>query len=267
MQELASRKTVLTACKKLLQDQVADAERRADALDYLKKLCAADPDDLEFGEELAFIMQTLVVYPDNCMEITLVDGSTLELSLRRYSLKLGWRRDETITLAERALTSRIEQTGAAVSIDAGKQVYPDVEAQKSRLMKELRQMIDSLRRQDLGYKRIANELRLNENTIKSYCHRHPLAEKPPQPDLNELATIVLCKNCGKEVVQVAGRKAKKFFCRIRWWNAHPDQIDRKKSAMYQHTCKRCGKEFVVYGNWDRKYCCHDCYIRDQFGEE
>lgn len=26
----------------------------------------------------------------------------------------------------------------------------------------------------------------------------------------------------------------------------------------------CGKAFVAYGNKDRKYCSHDCYIRDRF---
>ncbi|RXM53885.1 RNA polymerase subunit sigma-70, partial [Clostridium tetani] len=26
----------------------------------------------------------------------------------------------------------------------------------------------------------------------------------------------------------------------------------------------CGKEFSAYGNKNRKYCSHNCYIRDRF---
>jgi len=32
------------------------------------------------------------------------------------------------------------------------------------------------------------------------------------------------------------------------------------------TCARCGKEFTSYGNKNRKYCSHDCYIKARFWE-
>ncbi len=31
--------------------------------------------------------------------------------------------------------------------------------------------------------------------------------------------------------------------------------------------KKYGKEFFVHGNKGRKYCSHQCYIADRFGEE
>lgn len=32
-------------------------------------------------------------------------------------------------------------------------------------------------------------------------------------------------------------------------------------------CAHCGKPFTAYGNKERKYCSHNCYISDRFGEE
>ena len=34
-----------------------------------------------------------------------------------------------------------------------------------------------------------------------------------------------------------------------------------------YKCEKCGKKFISYGNKDRKYCCHECYIEDRFGGE
>lgn len=44
-----------------------------------------------------------------------------------------------------------------------------------------------------------------------------------------------------------------------------DIIYRK--AVYAYTCAHCGKPFTAYGNKERKYCSHNCYISDRFGEE
>ena len=44
-----------------------------------------------------------------------------------------------------------------------------------------------------------------------------------------------------------------------------DLVNRK--ANYECTCEKCGKKFISYGNKDRKYCCHECYIEDRFGGE
>lgn len=70
----------------------------------------------------------------------------------------------------------------------------------------------------------------------------------------------------KAVPQTAGRKEKKFCsdrCRMKWWNSHLDQVQRK--ANYDFVCPVCKKPFTVYGNANRKYCSHECYIEDRFG--
>lgn len=50
--------------------------------------------------------------------------------------------------------------------------------------------VNELQRQGLGYRRIAEETGLNENTIKAYLRRHPIEpEEIPVPGSK-------CKYCG-----------------------------------------------------------------------
>ncbi|MCD7944291.1 MAG: hypothetical protein LUH43_05310 [Clostridia bacterium] len=53
-----------------------------------------------------------------------------------------------------------------------------------------------------------------------------------------------CKCCGMPVEQTPGRKAKLFCsdeCRLKWWNSHPDMVNRK--AVYEFICLHCKKSF------------------------
>ena len=123
--------------------------------------------------------------------------------------------------------------------------------------------IGNLRAAGLGYKKIAEQMELSENTVKTYCRRHGLGGK--MAELGEVKKDV-CLCCGVGVKQNPGRKKKKFCsdkCRNKWWNAHLDKVNRK--AMYEYECPYCKKPFTVYGNANRKYCSHECYIADRFG--
>ena len=116
-----------------------------------------------------------------------------------------------------------------------------------------------LQNQGLGYKRIADILGLPVNTVKSYCYRYPNKSR-------ELVHI--CKQCGIEVKQDPQRKKKLFCsdtCRMKWWNAHSEKIDRK--ALYRFTCSYCGQEFDSYGKRLRKFCSRDCYARFRTKED
>jgi endogenous inhibitor of DNA gyrase (YacG/DUF329 family) len=118
-----------------------------------------------------------------------------------------------------------------------------------------------------GYIKIARELGLPENTVKSFCRREGLNRKAPDKGAPVTeAGIGTCPCCGAEVVQNPGRKAKKFCsdkCRNKWWNSRLDQVERK--AHYEFVCAYCKKPFTAYGNAGRKYCSHECYIKDRFG--
>ncbi|MCI9560414.1 MAG: hypothetical protein HFG52_14545 [Lachnospiraceae bacterium] len=65
-----------------------------------------------------------------------------------------------------------------------------------------------------------------------------------------------------ETARLAGVSRDGGECRVKWWHEHPEKI--KQRAVYSFTCAGCGKPFTAYGNSRRKYCSHECYIRNRF---
>lgn len=92
-----------------------------------------------------------------------------------------------------------------------------------------RQQIHDLRNAGYSYKKIAQKLEINENTVKTYCKRHGLGGIAKAPaSINE--PFHQCLYCGTDIQQQLGRKPKKFcsdICRNKWWNEHPDKVRRK----------------------------------------
>lgn len=130
------------------------------------------------------------------------------------------------------------------------------------MTEEQRMQIVFLREAGNGYKKIAQVLSISENTVKSYCQRNNIS----RAEITLSGDERKCLCCGKPVKQNPGRKPKKFCsdrCRMQWWNNHLDQVQRK--ANYDFVCPVCKKPFTVYGNANRKYCSHECYIEDRFG--
>ncbi len=112
-----------------------------------------------------------------------------------------------------------------------------------------------------GYKKISQLTGICENTVKSFCRRNGAGT-----EAHLTPSEKACLFCGKPVPQHLDRKEKKFCsdtCRNRWWNSNLDLVHRK--AMYEFVCPTCGKPFSAYGNRNRKYCSHACYIEDTFG--
>ena len=127
-----------------------------------------------------------------------------------------------------------------------------------------KKQIKMLREAGHSYGSIARLLHLNENAVKTHCRRNGLNGFRAISDSSE----DYCENCGMEIIQMPGRKKKRFcssFCRTSWWNAHLDHVNRK--ANYEILCPGCGKTFISYGNRNRKYCSHECYIDDRFGRK
>ncbi len=135
-----------------------------------------------------------------------------------------------------------------------------------------KEQLRRMRSEGKSYTKIAACLGLSENTIKSFCQRNNLGGmsatiKAKQADIGK-QSINFCKNCGKSIEQQLGRKPRKFCsdeCRIAWWNSHTDLVSQK--SIYHLECSGCGKPFDSYGNKNRKYCTHACYIQDRFTKE
>ena len=106
--------------------------------------------------------------------------------------------------------------------------------------------IRELQMQGHGYKKIAKILGISENTVKSYCRRHPVENS--------------CLQCGRALSHTPGKKRKKFCsdkCRLAWWNTHKEFV--KKKTFYTLTCQHCGQLFESYGNSKRKFCSRACF--------
>ena len=113
--------------------------------------------------------------------------------------------------------------------------------------------IITLREEGISYSDISARIDIPLNTVKSFYRRH-----------NGSKTLS-CKNCGKKFTQPPGTREKKFCsdsCRLKWWNAHRDIVNKK--AIYSYRCAYCGAMFRAYGNTHRKYCSRDCYAADRF---
>lgn len=123
-----------------------------------------------------------------------------------------------------------------------------------------KEKIKSLRLQGISYVKIGEMLGISDNTVRSFCRRNGLGDAAKN--------TVACKQCGKLIKIIPKQKPRKFCsdtCRAVWWNSHQESVDRK--AVYECICVHCGKPFTAYGNSGRKYCSHQCYISDRFGEE
>ena len=108
-----------------------------------------------------------------------------------------------------------------------------------------------MRNKGYGYKKIAKELDISENTVKSVLRR-----KNDEP---------CCKNCGAFLHNTAGHRQKIFCsakCRYAYWRKNASSKGTVKSV-----CLNCGAEFSDYSYRNRKYCSHSCYISNRYKGE
>ena len=128
---------------------------------------------------------------------------------------------------------------------------------------EQKNRISEMRKAGMSYAEIADRLCITKEAVRSYCRNHKITAESAKPE----TTLPVCPQCGMPVHQIAGRKKKRFCsvsCCQLWWNAHPEKVRQK--ALYHYTCAGCGKAFTAYGNSHRKYCSHECYIKDRYKE-
>lgn len=123
---------------------------------------------------------------------------------------------------------------------------------------KLKEQITKLRHQGIGYKKIAQELDININSVKSYCRQNGLTTK-------ELENNV-CKACQSTLT---GKRKTAIFCskqcRMMWWNHHKSEMATPTKVRV--TCRCCGESFQAYPKENRAYCSHECYIHHRFKGE
>ncbi len=140
------------------------------------------------------------------------------------------------------------------------------------MTEEQKKKIKELRLEGLGYKAIANILGLSRDAVRGFCKRYELTGDANVVSLNmqvKKQKNVVCTHCDKPLKHKARGRIRKFCsdaCRRKWWVEHQQMRNKSDKAIYKYTCLNCRKEFSVYGNKNRKYCSHSCYIKHRFWE-
>lgn len=130
--------------------------------------------------------------------------------------------------------------------------------------------IVEMRLNGVGYKSIGTVVGLSRDIVRNYCKAHDLTGYASALKKNVQCRIEsgdACQYCGGAIEKPKTGRPKKFCsdkCRREWWKSHPDLINRSEAASYKLKCVSCGKMFISYGNKNRKYCSHDCYIKYRF---
>ena len=125
--------------------------------------------------------------------------------------------------------------------------------------------IRELRYRGVGYRSIAAELVISRDTVRNYCVSHEL--RGLATELSNTDKREVCPCCGGKIIQPRRGRRRRFCsdtCCRKWWAAHPEAIRQSPEAQRHLKCVYCGKEFIVYGSATRRYCSHNCYIRDRF---
>lgn len=130
--------------------------------------------------------------------------------------------------------------------------------------------IRELRLKGTGYRSIGTVVGLSRDIVRNYCRSHGLdgyASALTRNIKEMMEAGEVCNFCGGRMAQPKTGRPKKFCCdrcRREWWKAHPEAANRSMEARYELECPNCHKTFISYGNRNRKYCSHDCYIKYRF---
>lgn len=92
--------------------------------------------------------------------------------------------------------------------------------------------ISRLQQQGMGYRKIASELGISENTVKSYLRRHSKIKSSEEISGG-------CKRCGKAIEQKPHKRKKEFcsdYCRSRWWRKNTDLSESKTAVIKNAKC-------------------------------
>ena len=117
-----------------------------------------------------------------------------------------------------------------------------------RLTEKTKQAIKQMRLENLGYKKIAQQLDISLATVQSYCRRNNLT--PDDLSINVPKMYVQCLNCGATLQHEVNRPSKKFCsdrCRNQHWYNQKCSKSTNETPVTKVFCICCGKKhpFIV----------------------
>ena len=142
---------------------------------------------------------------------------------------------------------------------------------KNDQTEEKNEQVLLLRKSGMSNRKIAEYTGVSYEKVRYQCKKDDCDSIPVDEELPEkIKTREACAFCGKPIAKEADRRGrKKRFCcekcRRTYWKLHRNEQKKNPKAIYTKVCAYCGKTFEVYGNKNRKYCCHEHYVADYFG--
>ena len=144
---------------------------------------------------------------------------------------------------------------------------------KNDMTEEKMQQVILLRNSGMSNRKIAEYTGVPYEKVRYQCRKCDCDNISVDEDLTgKIQNREACAFCGKPITQDEhhrGRK-KRFCCeecRRKYWKIHRPEQKQNPKAIYTKVCAYCGKTFEVYGNKNRKYCCHEHYVADYFGSK
>lgn len=137
----------------------------------------------------------------------------------------------------------------------------------------MEQKIIELRKQNLGYKVIANKLGLTRDKVRAICLKNNLGgvkseiiktkkikQDKPKP--------TVCINCGKNIIHVNKRGPYSKYCSTECRREYDKQTKRQRAENkeYKNTCEYCNSKFNSR-NKSTKYCSEECKKKGYYSEE
>lgn len=129
--------------------------------------------------------------------------------------------------------------------------------------------IKNLRRKGMSFRKLAEYSGESISVVRTQCK--DITPDEEQDDLfQQIQKKQACAFCGRKIDPVKRGRPRRFCsdeCRRAYWRANRDQLKQHPESLYTKVCPYCGKTFTVYGNKNRKYCCHEHYVLDYFGKK
>ena len=135
----------------------------------------------------------------------------------------------------------------------------------AKLTAEQKARIEEYRKRGIGYRTIAAEIGVDRDAVRYYCKKVELAGTRPKSQ--EFIKGLRCQQCGILLSRNRDGRQRIFCsdqCRYKWWNTNGKTLPRPSGCCDEIKCACCGKTFLDYRNKKRRYCSHECYIRDRF---
>ena len=250
MMLLAKNLYVIDCCHLVLK-KILPEDRYAYASECLNKAVLSNGSNMTQEPSMWLtLVENVLVCEDGSLCFQFVDGNEILLDIPARKKISPIIEDSHISIIDSAVPTEKELTTEGVT------GLETVEMKIRHRLSELdKRKITELKIKGFGNRRIAQQLQLNPDSVKSFIRRHG-------SDSGYVATLGICMCCGSSLSQTPGKKPKKFCsdaCRMKWWAEHKEQLDR---TTYTNKCEYCGRPFQT-ARQNQKFCCRACFAESR----